>query len=154
MHESEPDAWSQYTVWMTGCWRGEVDQVLIELAAWQAELGEPDDDCDESDPRSVIATTLGYLRNNASRMNYAEYRRAGYPITTSWMESCIKEVNYRVKGTEMFWNDPEGAEAILQVRAAGLSDDGRLGSHLDTREGSALTRRPKATSFSVEINRS
>ena len=31
------------------------------------------------------------------------------------VESLVKEVNYRVKGTEMFWNDPEGAEAILQV---------------------------------------
>ena len=36
------------------------------------------------------------------------------------MESLVKEMNYRVKGTEMFWNDPEGAEAILQVRAAAL----------------------------------
>ena len=34
----------------------------------------------------------------------------------------MKEVNYRVKGTEMFWNNPEGAEAILQVRAAALCD--------------------------------
>jgi len=26
----------------------------------------------------------------------------------------------------MFWNDPEGAEAILQVRAVALCDDDRL----------------------------
>ena len=25
----------------------------------------------------------------------------------------MKQVNYRVKGMEMLWNDPEGAEAIL-----------------------------------------
>ncbi len=37
------------------------------------------------------------------------------------MESLIKEINYRVKGTEKFWNCPEGAETILRVRAAGLA---------------------------------
>lgn len=59
------------------------------------------------------------------QMKYPEYRRCGLPVTTAWMESLVKEMNYRVKGTEMFWNDPEGAEAILQVRAASLSDDAR-----------------------------
>ncbi len=61
-----------------------------------------------------------YLRNNRSRMDYPRYRRMGLPVTSALMESLVKEVNYRVKGTEMFWNDPEGAEAILQVRAAAL----------------------------------
>ena len=36
------------------------------------------------------------------------------------IESLIKEINYRVKGTEKFWNRPDGAEHILQVRAASL----------------------------------
>lgn len=65
-----------------------------------------------------------------------EYRRAGLPMTTAWMESLVKEINYRVKGTEMFWNNPGGAEAILQVRAAALCDDDRLAQHLETRPGS------------------
>ena len=67
-------------------------------------------------------------------MDYPEYRRQGLPVTTAWMESLVKEVNYRVKGTEMFWNDPEGAEAILQVRAAALCDDERLVSSPIARE--------------------
>ena len=46
------------------------------------------------------------------------------------MESLVKELNDRVTGTEMFWNDPEGVEAILQVRSAALCDDDRLVSHL------------------------
>ena len=46
------------------------------------------------------------------------------------MESLVKEMNCRVKGTEMFWNHPQGAEAILQVRAAALSDDDRLSKYL------------------------
>ena len=65
-------------------------------------------------------------------------------MTTAWMESLVKELNYRVKGTEMFWNDPEGAEAILQVRAAALCDDDRLVSHLQMRPGSPFTRRPES----------
>ena len=56
------------------------------------------------------------------------------------VESLIKEVNYRVKGTEKFWDRPEGAEAILQVRAAVLSDDERLATHIENRPGSAFRR--------------
>ncbi len=77
-------------------------------------------------------------------MDYPAYRRQGMPVTTAWMESLVKEINYRAKGTEMFWNDPEGAEAILQVRAAALCDDDRLVEHLKTRPGHPFIRRPKA----------
>ena len=91
----------------------------------------------------VSAKTITYLEHNQGRMNYPEYRRQGLPITTAWMESLVKEINYRVKGTEMFWNDPEGAEAILQVRAAALCDDDRLVKHLQTRPGHPFIRRPR-----------
>jgi hypothetical protein len=37
------------------------------------------------------------------------------------IESLIKEINYRVKGTEKFWNRPEGAEQILQIRSVALA---------------------------------
>lgn len=59
-------------------------------------------------------------------MNYADDHKAGLPVSTAWMESLVKEINWRVKGTEMFWNNPAGAEAILQIRAASLSEDDRL----------------------------
>ena len=74
-------------------------------------------------------------------MNYAQYRQAGLPVTTAWMESLVKEMNYRIKGTEMFWNDSAGAEAILQIRAAALCDDERLITHLQTRLGSPFVRK-------------
>lgn len=76
-------------------------------------------------------------------MNYPDYRRQGLPVTTAWMESLVNEVNYRAKGTEMFWDDPEGAEAILQICAAALSDDDRLVRHLQRQPGHPFTRRPK-----------
>lgn len=141
---SEEDAWSQYLSWMRGCWQGEVEQVIEELEVWQGRLGLPPDHSPDTDPRQIVASTLTYLNNNRDRMKYPEYRRAGLPVTTAWMESLVKEMNYRVKGTEMFWNDPHGAEAILQVRAAALSDDDRLNRHLLHRPGSPFTRRPKS----------
>jgi hypothetical protein len=145
VHAVASDAWDQYLTWMRGCWRGEVTQVLEELRHWQTKLGSPPEDASETDPRAILAKTITYLENNQPRMHYPEYRQQGFPITTAWMESLVKEINYRVKGTEMFWNDPEGAEAILQVRAAALSDDGRLERHLQTRPGCPFTRRPETS---------
>jgi len=144
---TDQNAWDQYVTWMRGCWQGEIDQVLEELAAWQIRLGKPPADATDNDPREVLRKILQYLHNNRTRMNYPEYRRQGMPVTTAWMESLVKEVNWRVKGTEMFWNNPEGAEAILQVRAAALCDDDRLKHHLQTRPGYPFTRRPKLTSL-------
>lgn len=152
--ESPANAWSQYLVWMRGCWQGEVGQVLDELRIWQAKLGRPPADAVDQDPRKILAKTITYLENNRDRMRYDEYRRQGLPITTAWMESLVKEMNYRVKGTEMWWNDPEGAEAILQIRAASLSEDDRLARHLDTRPGSPFTRPPKAPKVAAEKIRS
>jgi hypothetical protein len=150
IQSSENEAWDQYLVWMQGCWRGEIDQVLEELEVWQARLGSPPPDASDTDPREVLRKTCQYLNHNRSRMNYPEYRQHGMPVTTAWMESLVKEVNWRVKGTEMFWNNPEGAEAILQIRAAALCDDDRLKQHLRTRAGSPFTRRPKPATLSVE----
>lgn len=147
--DSEQEAWDQYLVWMRWCWQGKIDQVLKELAAWSDRLGPPPPEASDTDPREVLRKTYQYLDHNRSRMNYPAYRQAGMPVTTAWMESLVKEVNWRVKGTEMFWNNPEGAEAILQIRAAALCDDDRLKQHLQTRPGSIFTRRPKPTRLPV-----
>ena len=150
VHESAGDAWDQYLAWMRGAWGGEVDQVLEELDAWRAKRGEPPEGAPENDPRVILRKAITYLGHNRDRMNYPEYRRAGLPVTTAWMESLVKEMNYRVKGTEMFWNDPAGAEAILQVRAAALCDDERLVEHLRTRPGYPFVRRPKSSELTAE----
>ena len=51
----------------------------------------------------------------------------------------------------MFWNDPDGAEAILQVRAASLCDDERLAKHLRSRAGCVFTRRPNSSKLNRQI---
>jgi hypothetical protein len=114
-----------------------VSGVLVELDAEQQRTGEPPEDAEVTDPRMVLSRARGDLRNNAERMKYPAYRKAGLPVTSSWVESQIKEIKLQVKGTEKFWNQPEGAEAILQVRAAMLSDDDRLARYLASRPGSS-----------------
>jgi hypothetical protein len=153
-HDNSEDAWDQYVVWLRGAWRGEIAQVLDELREWRLKYGDPPAEASDQDPRVILATTIGYLESNQERMRYPEYRQAGMPVTTAWMESLVKEMNYRVKGTEMFWNDPEGAEAILQVRAAALCDDERLAKHLGTRPGSPFIRRAKLPKVTREKIRS
>ena len=74
-------------------------------------------------------------------MDYPRYRREGLPTTSSLVESLVGEVNARVKGRDKWWNAPEGAEAILQVRAALLSEDGRLERYFAERPGSPYRRR-------------
>lgn len=90
-----------------------------ELQAWLAPQGLDDDTkLDDNDPRKPIVDAARYLRNDRPRMDYPHYRRMGLPVTSALMESLVKEVNSRVKGTEMFGNDPDGAEAILHFKFA------------------------------------
>jgi hypothetical protein len=132
------DRWQQYVAWMTQCWQGGVADVIADMEARLAQL-EPHigpGKLSATDPREVLRRTIGYLRNNQDHMNYPEYRKQGLPVTSSLVESLIKEINNRVKGTEKFWDNPEGAEAILQLRAAVLSDDDRLRTFIMSRPGS------------------
>jgi hypothetical protein len=70
----------------------------------QEELGLPDSG-EEGTPRAQVANALGYLSKQRERMKYDEYRRQGLPITSTLIESTIKQINRRVKGTEKFWSD-------------------------------------------------
>ncbi len=119
---SFPAGWKVYQQWITWVWQGEVEKVIAALAQRQMELGTPAEDESETTPRQVVAKALGYLQNNKQRMRYSEYRRLGLPITSSYVESAVKQFNQRVKGTEKFWSE-DGGEAILQLRGDYLSDD-------------------------------
>jgi hypothetical protein len=139
---SVAERWQWYVEWMTLMWQGRVREVIADMEVRLQRL-EPipaEGRLPPTDPREALRRTLTYLKNNESRMNYAEYRKQGLPVSSSMVESLIKEINYRVKGTEKFWDNPEGAEAILQVRAALLSDDNRLADHIANRPGSPFRR--------------
>lgn len=113
--ESSPDVeccWQRYSAWITQVWQGRVSQWLPELAALTA--------ASTAEKREKLAECLTYLTHNASRMKYADYRRAGLPLTTVLAESKMKQINRRMKGTEKFWQ--QGKEPQLQLCCDYYSD--------------------------------
>jgi hypothetical protein len=116
------EGWPVYRRWIDWVWRGEVSRVIGELAQRQREVGVATKEDKEGSPPQVVNEALTYLSNHQGQMKYHEYRRQGLPITSSHVESEVKRINYRVKGTEKFWSE-QGAEWVLQLRADYLSDD-------------------------------
>ncbi len=121
----EEFAWGMCDRWLTSCWQGHVSDIITELKTWQSQNPLPPNDetsnnesavLSRDDQREIVRRTVVYLSNNQQRMNYPEYRRQGLPLTSALMESLVKEMNWRVKGTEIFWNTPSGAQAILALR--------------------------------------
>jgi hypothetical protein len=134
------EGWPVYVRWITWLWQGQAEQVIAELAQRQAELGTPESSDGETSPRRLVAEALTYLQNHKDKMRYDAYRRQGLPITSSHMESLMKQINQRVKGTEKFWCE-QGAEAILQLRADMLSDNRPLDAFWERREASQTGQR-------------
>jgi hypothetical protein len=130
-----------YRRWIQAVWSGRVATVLAELEARSASLGPPPPECADSDPRKLVSESLRYLGNNAERMRYDDYRRQGLPVMTSAVESVIKMMNKRVKGSEKFWSEP-GAEAILQLRADYLGETETMSRFWLGREAQASVHRP------------
>ena len=133
------DRWPTYVRWITAVWQGQVSSVLAELRV----LVGPSSAIQDPARLASLQESLTYLQNNEGRMDYPRYRRLGLPMVSALVESLVKEINWRVKGTEKFWNDPTGAEAVLQVRAALLCQDDRLANYLAHRPGK-LYRRDRA----------
>ena len=134
-HSSEQGA-AVYMEWIGHVWAGQIEKVIDALAERQAELGLPTPDDAETSPRQRVAETMGYLHNQKERMRYAEYRTQGLPITSCHIESTIKQINQRVKGSEKFWSE-DGAEAILQLRADALSETEPLADFWKRRQATA-----------------
>jgi hypothetical protein len=141
----EGTRWGHYVRWLRACWQGRVAEVIEEMRDWHGRVGRPPpgEELPTTDPRRAVAEALSYFGHNEGRMKYPEYRRAGLPTTSSLVESLVGQVNARVKSKQKYWNRGAGAEAILQLRAALLSEDGRLDRYLEERPGSPYRRRQK-----------
>jgi len=120
----EKDVYRRWAGWI---WGGEVDRVIAALRECQLQIGQPSPEASPTDPRERIDRALTYYEHHRLRMNYPEYRRRGLPLTSSHIESTIKQINRRVKGTEKFWSQTT-SEAVLQLRADYLSDSAPLDS--------------------------
>jgi hypothetical protein len=118
----EAAAEEQYNAWAAKIWQGRVEDVIDELTAYGTKFGDPPSDARSDDPRAVIRVSRVFYENHVGRMNYPEYRRQGFPLTSSLAESTVKQVSRRVKGTEKYWSSA-GGEAILRLRGERLSDD-------------------------------
>lgn len=134
------EGWRVYVRWITSLWQGQVAPIIAELAQRQAELGAPEPTDGETSPRRLVAEALTYLQNHKDKMRYDDYRRQGLPITSSHMESLMKQINQRVKGTEKFWCE-KGAEPILQLRGDLLSDGRPLDDFWERRQASQTGQR-------------
>ncbi len=83
-------------------------KVLEDLKGLQSKVVEA---------QKVIDDNIGYFENNLDRMNYYEYRKAGYHIGSGLAESACKHlVGGRLKQSGMTNWSKDGAEAVLRVR--------------------------------------
>jgi len=93
-------------------WEGQVSQVIQACQALMAG-GRG-----QEEARQAVV----YFTNNASRMDYATYRRKGYQIGSGTIESGCKQLGIqRMKVPGATWN-LEGARLTAKARAALLSD--------------------------------
>lgn len=138
--------WLLYAEWIVWVWQGKVILVIDKLQEWQQQHGKPTKGEAETSPRRVVAKTLRYLANNQSKMKYDEYRQQGLPLVSSLVESMVKQISRRVKGTEKFWGE-EGAEAILQLRADYLSDGAVMEGFWQRRQATATGQRTYRTAI-------
>jgi hypothetical protein len=137
---SAEEGWSVYTRWLRWLWGGEISRILDELETRQREIGLPAKNAPANSPQNQVAAAIRYLTANQGRMKYAQYRCEGLPLTTSFMESTIKQIGRRVKGTEKFWSE-QGGDGMLHLRADYLSDTDPLHAFFQRRQKRATGQR-------------
>ena len=71
-----------------------------------------------------VKQAVAYLWKNRHRMNYAAFRKAGFPISSGTVESAAKTlIQQRMKQAGMRWSR-NGAQAMLALRARSSANDG------------------------------
>ena len=126
------ECWRLCKQWITWTWQGNVQQVIDALDELIAQTSD-------TATLETLRESHGYLYNNRDRMRYDEYRRRGLPITTALMESTIKRINRRMKGTEKFWRD--GGEPMLQLAADKISETQPLETYWEHKAETQTGRR-------------
>lgn len=104
-------------------WQGRLGPILSQIARLSRRAGPPPPKAADSDPRRILANNLNYFTTNRAAMDYPAFRRNGWPIGSGMIESTIKQLGKRVKGTEKHWSLP-GVENTLHVIAHLIANDG------------------------------
>ena len=104
-------------VWMekreTELWEGDLSAIREALLAAQPTSAEG---------QTSVRCALAYLTEHEKRLQYPAFRAAGYPLGSGTVESaCNTLVGWRMKHRGQRWTEP-GANAVLAVRSAVLSD--------------------------------
>lgn len=129
-HEARAAAWAErLKAWL---WEGDVRRVIAALEKAASQMGPPQAEDGPEHPRRILACNVAYFRNNQEHMDYPRYRTNGWPVGSGNVEAGVKLFNKRVKGTEQFWQ-PEGAEAMLCLRALWIAQDRRWHRYWSTR---------------------
>ena len=134
--------------WIRDCWQGRVDEVVSQLEQLLLQRLAAGEVVSETHALYAVQRAITYLGNQAEKMKYPEYRQQGLPVTTSLIESQIKEINFRMKGTEKFWNQ-KNAEAILQLVVSELRDDGQGLEQFFERRQTSVYRRPSKRNLTL-----
>ena len=96
--------------------------MFSEIEKQSERLGKPSKRAAENDPRRIVWNNLNYFRKNREAMDYPTFRKKGWPIGSGIIESTIKQIGKRMKGTEKHW-DVAGADKTLQVVTHLISED-------------------------------
>ncbi len=108
-------------------WGGKVDEVIAELAREAAKLAPRPAKLAELSSRpeaKALWSHVLYFEKWKGTMDYPEYRKKGWPIASSSVESACGQMGDRVKHARMRWTRRR-AGAVHQVKAAMMSQDGR-----------------------------
>jgi len=117
---SKADRW--YERQKQRLWNGQAKRLIAELANRSRRLGPPPKSAPDNDPRRIVANNLDYFRTNRRGIDYPRFRKNGWPIGSGIIESAIKQVSKRVKGSEKHWSI-NGVEETLQVVTHLISED-------------------------------
>lgn len=97
--------------------RGEVSAVIKGMRRMASERGL------KGPALKDVSTACNYFENNAQRMRYHEYLRAGYPIASGVIEgACRHVIKDRMEHGGMRWT-LDGAQAMLNVRCVCASSN-------------------------------
>jgi hypothetical protein len=106
---------------------GKTTQVLAELtphAEQRAPRPEKPSALEEGTAARILWEHVFYIEKHQQTMCYDVYRRKGWPLSSSAVESACAQFGQRVKHGRMRWT-PAHADALHQIKAAILSQDGR-----------------------------
>jgi hypothetical protein len=81
--------------------------------------------CATPESAKVLRTAAGYFNHNHDRMQYQDFRNAGWLIGSGTVESGAKQFKARFSGPGMRWSR-QGAEHLIPVRAAVMTSRERF----------------------------